>query len=240
MYSGFRSQVHIYMNHIFSFGKLSIPTKSSEFIYYFVEELDFEGSGMGSGSGDIPPDLEDSDDDDPSGQIKSTTANNHPPSRNFNPPSHPKFPNRPPPSILSPVPNHEDEEDDEDEDEDEDDNNRGTIGWNPISSNNNNNRGIIGNEDIDFDPPSPPKINRVPAPPPPFPPYQQPPVIIPAPEITTTTTTTTKKPDLEVKKTPTVTTSSGSLDDTGSKAIAFFKLFSPIIASLIGKAFSFH
>lgn len=178
---------------------------------------------MGSGSGEIPTDLEDSDDDDPSGQIQPDKKGVP---KIFNPPSHPKFPLRPPPAILNPQPNHEDEEDEDEEDDDEDDNSSdNNVNWNSIKSNNNNNNGVtIGGEGIDFAP-SPPKVNKNPPPP----------KIVPE---STTTTTTTRRPDIEIRKTNPTTTSGASLDEAG-KAIAFFKLFSPIFASLIGKAFSF-
>lgn len=205
---------------------------------------------MGSGSGDIPTDLEDSDDDDPSGQIHPKPPFHHS-SATPNFPTHPKFPSRPSPPILNPIPNHDDEEDDDDveidEDEDSDEihgsNTNNNVNRNPLSNlspvdtfNNNKNsknRGhgggfsIDGPEGIDLAPP-PPSVNK-----PVYPPF------FPTEGTTTSTTTsTTRRPILDVSKKKHPSTSSGSIDEAG-KAIAFFKLFSPIFASLVGKAFSF-
>ncbi|CAL8072001.1 unnamed protein product [Orchesella dallaii] len=210
------------------------------------EELDFEGSGsvLGSGSGEIPDDLEEGDDDDPSGRIKQ---DRRPPiippssTTNFNQPgSRPRFPARPPPPILT---SHSgstyggnDGDEDEDEDDDDDDDGDGNIrNWNigPNFNPTSNNRPTIGGGDLDFaPPPQPPYVNE--GPPIPF--------TIPTTTTTTTTTstvrtTTTRKPsDLDVRKT--TVNSSGHGGDTSS-AIAVFKLFSPIIVSMIGKVFSF-
>lgn len=216
---------------------------------FAADDLDFDGSGSrGSGSGDLPEDdLEDSDDDDPSGRIKperrppppitpSTTT-----TINFNPNNRPKFPLRPAPPILV----HRGEQDndsDEDDDDDDDDEDDVTRNWNPeIFSRPSNPDRDSGNsnKDIDFAPmppyqvPLPPRIPESrPPPPPPF--------TIPTTTTPVTTTTTTRRPgvggDNDVKKT---TVNSSGHGGDASSAIAVFKLFSPIIVSMIGKVFSF-
>lgn len=208
-------------------------------------EIDGSGNGMGSGSGDGVPDgdLEDGDDDDPSGRIKQDRRPIGPPSiTGYNPPgARPNFPLRPAPPILSP--GHRPGgigDDDADEDDDDDDGDGNIRNWN-LGPNNgfggiNNRPNIGGNSDLDFapmPPQQPPKVNKGPP--------LSPVVPFPIPTTTTTTTstirTTTRKPaDGDVRKT---TVNSSGHGGDASSAIAVFKLFSPIIVSMIGKVFSF-
>lgn len=221
---------------------------------FTADEFDIDGSGMGisSGSGDIPDDLEEGDDDDPSGRIKvdrrppiipSTPTTGH---GGFNP-SRPRFPLRPAPPILIPHGNNNNgqdgnESEDDDGDDDDDDEDGNVRNWNigPPNFNRPTSGGGIsmggGGSDIDFAPPGPPP--RGPPSLSPVVPFTKP-TTTSTTTSTSTTTTTTRKPaggnDHDVRKT---TVNSGHGGDASS-AIAVFKLFSPIIVSMIGKVFSF-
>lgn len=195
-----------------------------------AEEDDF-GSGMGSGSGDVPTDLEEGDDDDPSGQIKpkvdleGTRRVNPFPGGNKKPdrpirPSPDVTENRSHPKIT---PSRYDDYDDGDDDDDDSDR-RDNSPLNPKQKHDRNENEGNQNRGIDFGvfipTPEPPKPN------PTTPPPRQPP------------TPSTRKPvsgGTEDKPSRGATRS----DNTAEKTVALFKLFTPVVSSIIGKLFKF-
>lgn len=198
--------------------------KIKTFHIFSTDELEL-GSAMGSGSGDQPSDLEDDDDDDPSGQI--WPKKKHPV---FTFPVEPPSPPRRQPEFIPP-PFKED-----DVGANTNPNTNFVEPWKPIDNSYPIPSIPIAKPDADDFAPLPPQVDREIIN---FSPTQKPSYNYP----------TTRKPVDDFNyhnkmppKVVTTTTTSGndhaSSSDSG-KAIAVFKLFTPIIVSMIGKLFTF-
>lgn len=189
---------------------------------------------MGSGSGDVPTDLEDTDDDDPAGEVQkpkfrpfpppdlnfgTRKISNNVPTKGFedssSPPSKPPFRPR--------IPIREDEEDEED---DEDGSNLN------INSGNNKNSHVSrpdpGN-DFGLESPGVPDTKI-------------PDIMHPQLPTTTrsTTTTTTEEPFIPRKDPPVTVPPVGKKpENPGAKTVAVVNVFTPVIMSMLQKLFNF-